>query len=110
MLAIIDDVTAIARCEAELARARHGLRRRETLLAMGEIAAGVAHDLGNTLGALQVRAALVAREPDLTAAQREHLEWSAAACATAWRCSRGSRSHCAAARASGPRGRSSLRS
>ena len=46
-------------------RARaHGLRRRETLLAMGEIAAGVAHDLGNTLGALQVRAALIAREPD----------------------------------------------
>src|SRR5438270_9636402 len=75
VLAIIDDVTAIARTEAELARARHGLRRRETLLAMGEIAAGVAHDLGNTLGALQVRAALVSREPDLTAAQREHLEW-----------------------------------
>ena len=75
VLAIIDDVTAIARTEAELARARHGLRRRETLLAMGEIAAGVAHDLGNTLGALQVRAALVAREPDLTAGQREHLAW-----------------------------------
>jgi signal transduction histidine kinase len=75
VLAILDDVTAIARTEAELARARHGLRRRETLLAMGEIAAGVAHDLGNTLGALQVRAALIAREPDLTAAQRVHLEW-----------------------------------
>ncbi len=75
VLAIVDDVTALARTEAELARARHGLRRRETLLAMGEIAAGVAHDLGNTLGALQVRAALVAREPDLTAGQREHLAW-----------------------------------
>ncbi len=75
VLVIVDDVTAIARTEAELAQARHGLRRRETLLAMGEIAAGVAHDLGNTLCALQVRAALIAREPDLTAGQREHLEW-----------------------------------
>ncbi len=75
VLAIVDDITALARTEAELARARHGLRRRETLLAMGEIAAGVAHDLGNTLGALQVRTALVAREPDLTAGQREHLAW-----------------------------------
>ncbi len=75
VLVIVDDVTALARTEAELARARHGLRRRETLLAMGEIAAGVAHDLGNTLSALQVRAALIAREPDLTTTQREHLAW-----------------------------------
>jgi len=75
VLVIVDDVTAIARTEAELAQARHGLRRRETLLAMGEIAAGVAHDLGNTLCALQVRAALAAREPDLSAGQREHLIW-----------------------------------
>ena len=57
-LAIIDDAGPIARLEGELARAREGLRRRETLLSMGEIAAGVAHDLGNTLGALQIRTEL----------------------------------------------------
>ncbi len=74
-LAIIDDAGPIARLEGELARAREGLRRRETLLSMGEIAAGVAHDLGNTLGALQIRTELVGREPDLTAVQREHLAW-----------------------------------
>ncbi len=75
VLVVVDDVTAIARTEAELAQARHGLRRRETLLAMGEIAAGVAHDLGNTLCALQVRVALATREPDLSGGQREHLTW-----------------------------------
>src|SRR5206468_955281 len=68
-----DDAGPAAQLEDELERARDGLRRRETLLAMGELAAGVAHDLGNTLGAIQIRAELLTREPDLTPRQREHL-------------------------------------
>jgi signal transduction histidine kinase len=74
VLALIDDVTRAARDEAELGRARQALLRRETLRVVGEIASGVAHDLANLFSAMQMRAAVMRREPGISPSQRERLD------------------------------------
>jgi signal transduction histidine kinase len=71
--------TAIAherarRCEAQLGAAKHSLERAERLASIGQLAAAVAHDVGNPMAALLVCIELARRTPQLDAAAREHLE------------------------------------
>ena len=49
VLVVVEDVTEHERREQELARTREALLYRERLRVMGELAASIAHDLGNTL-------------------------------------------------------------
>jgi signal transduction histidine kinase len=69
---IAENVSDHLQRDQELARTREEVLRRERLRVLGELAASVAHDLGNTLrGASYQLAAL--RDPALAQAKREEL-------------------------------------
>lgn len=55
VLALISDVSADVRRGRELERVRTAIETQERLRAVGELASGTAHDLNNTLHALQLR-------------------------------------------------------
>jgi signal transduction histidine kinase/ActR/RegA family two-component response regulator len=55
VLAMITDVSAEVRRVRELERMRTAMEAQERLRAVGELASGIAHDLNNTLHALQLR-------------------------------------------------------
>jgi signal transduction histidine kinase len=57
----------------ELAETREGLDRAQRLAAVGSLAAGVAHEVGNPIGALLAFVDLARRDPGLSEASREHL-------------------------------------
>jgi len=59
-----------------LLQARAGLDRAERLAAVGRLAAGVAHEIGNPIGAILALVDLAARDPGLGAG-RSHLERAA---------------------------------
>jgi len=57
----------------ELLRTRAGLDRAERLALVGRLAAGVAHEVGNPIGAMLAFVELAARDPGLSLSSRSHL-------------------------------------
>jgi signal transduction histidine kinase len=57
----------------ELRRTRAGLDRAERLAQVGRLAAGVAHEVGNPIGAMLAFVELAARDPGLAEGSRSHL-------------------------------------
>jgi signal transduction histidine kinase len=66
-------VADLREANTELRRTRAGLDRAERLATAGRLAAGVAHEVGNPMGALLAFVDLAARDPGLAPASREHL-------------------------------------
>jgi two-component system, NtrC family, sensor kinase len=67
-------VTELRQANRELRRTRAGLDRAERLAVVGRLAAGVAHEVGNPIGAILAFVDLAARDPGLSEASRAHLE------------------------------------
>jgi len=57
----------------ELQETREGLHRAERLASVGTLAAGVAHEVGNPIGAILAFLELARRDPSLSETSREHL-------------------------------------
>ena len=68
-LVLAEDVSENVRRDRELARTRHALLDRERLRVLGELAASIAHDLGNTLRGASFQLAAL-RDNTLTAESR----------------------------------------
>jgi two-component system sensor histidine kinase RegB len=66
--------TAVRRRDAELAEAREAALRSERVVALGNLAAGAAHELGTPLTTMAVLAGEVLRDPHLAAALRSDLQ------------------------------------
>ena len=66
-------VTDLRESNRRLRAARDGLDRAERLAAVGHLASGVAHEVGNPVGALLALLDLLGREPGLSDAGREQL-------------------------------------
>jgi two-component system sensor histidine kinase RegB len=66
--------TAVRRRDAELAAAREAALRGERVVALGNLAAGAAHELGTPLATLAVLTGELLREAQLPAALRPELE------------------------------------
>ena len=74
VLVLALDVTRQVRAERELGQARQALEEREHLRALGEMAAGVVHDLNNTLNAMRLRLELLQRDALVAERQRGNLD------------------------------------
>ncbi|MBI4270439.1 MAG: response regulator [Candidatus Rokubacteria bacterium] len=69
-LGVVRDVTERKRAEAELARQRDTLYQSEKLAAMGQLLAGVAHELNNPLSVVIGHAAILRSTADTSIAER----------------------------------------
>jgi signal transduction histidine kinase len=69
VLVMVDDVTKLARAEAEARTSQELLVHQERLRAIGELAFGIAHDLNNTLAALRLRLSVIEKDPTCAASQ-----------------------------------------
>jgi signal transduction histidine kinase len=67
-------VAELRQANRELRRTRAGLDRAERLAVVGRLAAGVAHEVGNPIGAILAFVELAARDAGLSEASRAHLE------------------------------------
>ena len=67
-------VDELRSANASLRRARAGLDRSERLASVGRLAAGVAHEVGNPMGAVLAFLDLVARDESLSEPSRRYLE------------------------------------
>jgi signal transduction histidine kinase len=70
-------VAELREANAHLGQARVGLMRAERLAAVGSLAAGVAHEVGNPMGALLAYLELTGRDPSLGEPGRETLRRAA---------------------------------
>ncbi|WNG17258.1 sensor histidine kinase [Cystobacter fuscus] len=68
------DITEQVRSEQELAQARAALAEQEHLRGLGELAAGIVHDLNNTLNAMRLRLELIQRDAEFAERQRGNLD------------------------------------
>jgi len=66
-------VAELRGANGELRRTRAGLDRAERLAVVGRLAAGVAHEVGNPIGAMLAFVELAARDAGLAEASRAHL-------------------------------------
>jgi len=73
-VALFRDVTAEVRAEAELVAAQDALARQQHMRAIGELTAGIVHDVSNTLGAIRLRVSALRRDPACMAAQGANIE------------------------------------
>jgi len=69
-----DAVIELREANEQLRRTHAGLERAERLAAVGRLAAGVAHEVGNPLGAILAFAELVQRDPGIAPASRSQLD------------------------------------
>ncbi len=75
--ALIKSVSDLEHANADLRRARAGLDRSERLASVGSLAAGVAHEVGNPMGALLAFLDLAGRDPSLSGEAQNHLQRAA---------------------------------
>ncbi len=71
VLVLAQDVTAQVQAEQELSHLREALFQSEHMSILGELAASIAHEMGNTLRAISTRAAVLAQDRSVMAAHAE---------------------------------------
>jgi signal transduction histidine kinase len=73
-VAAFHDVTDRVQTDDALAAAREVLARQQDKRAMGELAAGIVHDVSNTMAAIRLRLSALRRDPACMAAQGSNIE------------------------------------
>jgi signal transduction histidine kinase len=74
VVVLAQDVTAQAKAEEELSHTREALFRSEHLSILGELAASIAHEMGNTLRAVSTRATVLCGDPSVMATHAQLLK------------------------------------
>jgi len=75
VLVVGHDVSARVQAEEELRHNRQVLLNQERLKAVGELASGIAHDLNNSLNALQLWLEVLCAAPSATSRRNDALQW-----------------------------------